>query len=340
MGPRIGGVGAILVDDVFKVAALPHGTGLPEPGTKQSASGSEVDETLRRWDSFVGRTKHSARVGGPVPIALTYAHALGAESRFVGGVGRDGGGSIIRAFLAEHGLSTAYLQDRAGASGRSLLWLDPRGARSVLFSDATLTPVDPQQVQPTFLADLDLLHIDGRESPAAYAFASAMRARGRPVIYDVGNWKPHSAKLLNVATHVQFPLRSAAAYAGRSTHSLSIGNDAGRLAEKIRRAYGLVLVVLTDGENGAVFSVKGLPPRILPSYRVDAVDTNGAGDVFAGVMGWAIANKYPVTQAVSLANAAAGWKCQHDGHVMPTLRTISTFMQGSSLRSSMEVHSL
>jgi sulfofructose kinase len=50
-----------------------------------------------------------------------------------------------------------------------------------------------------------------------------------------------------------------------------------------------------------------------PAFKVEAVETNGAGDVWHGALAAAILEGQPMRAAVRFANAAASLKCARRG---------------------------
>jgi sugar/nucleoside kinase (ribokinase family) len=62
--------------------------------------------------------------------------------------------------------------------------------------------------------------------------------------------------------------------------------------------------VITDGENGATF-FDGDSLSQVPGVKAKAIDTNGAGDMFAGTFLYAITSGKSYQKAAQLANQAA-----------------------------------
>jgi ribokinase len=70
------------------------------------------------------------------------------------------------------------------------------------------------------------------------------------------------------------------------------------------RARGVQTVILTLGARGAMVATDD-DAQIVPGFKVKAVDTTGAGDVFNGSLAVALAEEWPLIDAVRFANAAA-----------------------------------
>ena len=69
-------------------------------------------------------------------------------------------------------------------------------------------------------------------------------------------------------------------------------------------ARGVGIVVVTLGADGALI-VTPESAQHVPGYKVDVVDTTGAGDAFNGALAVALAEGTPLPDAVKFANAAA-----------------------------------
>jgi ribokinase len=81
------------------------------------------------------------------------------------------------------------------------------------------------------------------------------------------------------------------------------GEDARKAAAALR-ARGPRLVVITLGDKGCYAAGEGFEGAV-PAFKVRAVDTTAAGDVFCGALAVAVAEKRPIRDALRFASAAA-----------------------------------
>jgi sugar/nucleoside kinase (ribokinase family) len=65
------------------------------------------------------------------------------------------------------------------------------------------------------------------------------------------------------------------------------------------------VVCLTRSAKGCML-IQGDQRTEVPAFAVTALDTNGAGDMFAGAFLYAATHGYTLVQAAQLANLAAG----------------------------------
>jgi sugar/nucleoside kinase (ribokinase family) len=71
-------------------------------------------------------------------------------------------------------------------------------------------------------------------------------------------------------------------------------------------------VVITLGEKGSLYVDRSASCRT-PGFRVEAVDTTGAGDAFHGGFIWSMLQGYPADKACTLANACGAYCCTRVG---------------------------
>jgi ribokinase len=95
--------------------------------------------------------------------------------------------------------------------------------------------------------------------------------------------------------------------------------------ELLRR--GVRHVLVTVGEEGALLVTEAGAERF-PALRVRAVDTTAAGDAFNGALAYALAEGQPLSEAVRLANAVAGYAVTRRGAQpsMPDRAALDAFL--------------
>jgi ribokinase len=80
--------------------------------------------------------------------------------------------------------------------------------------------------------------------------------------------------------------------------------DSAAAAAARLRQRGASMVIVTLGARGALVVADGLS-CLSPGFKVKAIDTTAAGDVFNGALAVALAEAQPLLEAVRFANAAA-----------------------------------
>lgn len=105
------------------------------------------------------------------------------------------------------------------------------------------------------------------------------------------------------------------------------GLEAAKEAAGYFREKGVKEVVITLGSRGVFVSSNGRE-EIVPAFKVDAVDTTGAGDAFNGGLLAALSKGQDIWEAARFASALAALSVQRVGTTpsMPTLKEIESFL--------------
>jgi ribokinase len=110
--------------------------------------------------------------------------------------------------------------------------------------------------------------------------------------------------------------------------------DTQKAADRLLAA-GVKNVIITLGSRGAFVAGKNIQ-QLIPSYRVKAVDTTAAGDVFNGALAVALAEGKSLLDAVHFANAAASISVTRMGAQpsAPTRKEIDQLLAAGNIRSN------
>ncbi len=145
------------------------------------------------------------------------------------------------------------------------------------------------------------------------------------VEYTLDLCKSNNVKvLLNPAPAVELSssMIENATYITPNEHELKIilGKDCD--TEEEMKKYPNKLIV-TLGAKGVKY-FDGNEFKLIPSYKVEVVDTTGAGDTFCGALAAALVNGYNLEDAIKFANKAAAYSITKLGAQsgMPTLEQL------------------
>ncbi|PND59406.1 ribokinase [Mycobacterium sp. ENV421] len=225
--------------------------------------------------------------GGNQAVAAARA---GADVQFVGAVGTDREGDELRTHLRANGVRLDGVEALSVASGRAVILVDDHGENMIVVAPGANGHLTLNAAARAVIADCDVLLVQ-LEVPVATAVAAAREARSvgatvmvnaSPVSADQG-----LAELADVTDVV-------------------IVNE----AEEPHWRWPTEHLVVTRGSRGATY--RGPHGAVdVPSPEVEAIDTTGAGDVFAGVLAasWASGRDRALRRACaagSLATLIAG----------------------------------
>lgn len=277
---------------------------------------------LPQLDDHVLLENLTRQGGGPVAQALVTLVRLGATAGFVGRIGDDDAGALIRAGLAEEGVDVAYLQTAPDArSLQSMILVDKdTGKRSICAFRGTAGSIDLDNATLEYLTSGRFLHLDGHSPEAAVVAAQAASARGVRVCLDAGAGT--AFEYLLPVVRVTNVLIAAERFAISASPDGTMTSGAARLL-----SLGPEVVVVTQGELGS-YTLTAEVEFSTPAFRVPVVDTTGAGDVFHGAYLFGLLQGWDLASTARFASATAAMKCAQLGGraAIPHLQKVLAFL--------------
>jgi sulfofructose kinase len=260
--------------------------------------------------------------GGQAGNAAVAVARLGARCSYIGALGDtddDVANTIAKTFAGEGIDVSRALRVPGARSSVSLILIDKSGEKMIATRRDTglknAAPPDPVAA----VADIDAVLLDNRYANLTLPICRAAQARGMPRVLDLDKPSPSNDSLVMGSTHV-----IASAEAMRDSTGLK---DYGAALKKFGEVYRGFLAV-TDGPAG-VFWLDGGEVRHMDAFKVDAVDTLGAGDTFHGAFAIALVETGDTVAALRFAAAAAALKCTRFGGMMgaPTRVEVDAFLK-------------
>lgn len=296
--PRAGRVvlmGQILVDLAVR------GEALPSPGGDVWA----IDEGMH--------------VGGGFN-ALVAARRMGAEAVSLSPIGEGPYSSLIQAALAREGIVDLGPRVVGIDNGFCIAFTDRTGERTFISTKGAET-MAPASAWADFVRTMhpgDVLYVDGylMDHPAnREAAEAALRVLPEAVrvVLDVSPVIGIPGELPSDGVIVSMNRREAQEIVHQRGHA-SVRNRCDQPREVAQGVLAVLdrPVLVRAGAEGAYFvRPAGTAPNArnedvihVPTPRVKAIDTNGAGDAHSGVLAASLAQGIPTEQALLLANCA------------------------------------
>lgn len=294
---RIITVGHAALDRIYRIAAFPR-----EPTKVRALEAIEIG-------------------GGMAANAAVAIARLGGKVELWSRIGADNAGAIIRAGLKAERVDIRYLEEFDEArSSTSAIIVDDRGERLIVGMRDTAIPSNTSWLPLERIAGASAVLADLRWLEATRVVFSRARREGVPSILDADLGAREALPDLLVMTDY-------AVFSAPSLRELMPGgSDEDRLREVLSR--GPRHAGVTLGAEGYLWIDKDGVDR-QSGYKVDAVDTTGAGDAFHGAFALAIAERQPVKEAAKLACAVAALKCTRLGGRagLPKRRELDAFLR-------------
>lgn len=278
-----------------------------------------VRDLPRPGETVLGRADLPLPGGKGLNQAIAAARD-GAETRFIGCVGEDANGAMLRAALAGAGVNVAGLRQVPAPSGLACVCVDAAGRNQIAVSPGANLHARSAQLGEIAHGGTLLLQMEVPPEENARVILRA-RAAGARVLLNLAPAGPMDRSVLG-AVDLLILNESEAAWLGQR---LGREGDAPALHE----ALGIGIAV-TLAERGAVVATQAGVIRV-PAFDVPVVDSTGAGDAWCGVLAAALDLGMPMGLAVRRANAAGALACTQMGAApaMPDSSAMDALLDGA-----------
>ncbi|MEU3343657.1 ribokinase [Streptomyces sp. NPDC006700] len=239
----------------------------------------------------------SVHPGGKGANQAAAAALLGARTALLARVGDDAHGRLLLDAQRDAGADPAGVLVGGAPTGVALITVDPSGDNSIVVSPGANGRLTPEDVRAA-----------GALVRASRVVSAQLEIPLETVVEAVRNLAPGSRFVLNPSPPRPLPreLLTACDPLIVNEHEAKVilgGAEADDAPEDWARgllALGPRSVVITLGGEGAlVASAEGVAR--VPSVKVDAVDTTGAGDAFTAALAWRLGAGASLEQAAAYA---------------------------------------
>lgn len=252
-------------------------------------------------------------IGGSACNCAYLLAKWGIETYFAGVVGNDYYGEKIKDELDKMGVNTKYLKKEEGCRTTSsyIIVNTPVGSRTIV------TNRDKELVLGDVTVDdkFDVILLDGYERE----FASKIIEENPNAIkiIDAGSLKEATVDLSKIVDYVVCSKDFAEEYTKKEVDfndltSLIIIYDI--LQKEFKNK-----IIITLEDKGCFVYDDGY--KLVPTLKMKAVDTTGAGDIFHGAFTYAVANQFDMIKTLRIANISGALSVTKMGgqYSIPTL---------------------
>jgi sugar/nucleoside kinase (ribokinase family) len=264
---------------------------------------------LPRSGDDITATASGTVVGGSA-TTLVAARRQGVAAAYAGGHGTGPFGDLVRGALAAEDVAVLAAPIRDRDTGWDVAIVEPGGERSFLTTVGAEADGDPSDLR---LAAGDLLHVSG--------YALAREPSGSRIAAWIGSVPPEVIVLVDpgpLGAHL--PSSVLDPVVARADWWSANAREVATAPASVRR------LLVRRGADGC--TVDGID---VPGFAAHAVDTNGAGDVHAGVFLAGLGGGLDPLAAARRANAAAAIAVSRRGPTgAPTRAELDAFVQAGS----------
>lgn len=256
-------------------------------------------------DSKVEIVSAEMKSGGQVASAMVACRLWGLRARYVGKIGDDAAGEFQRDELARERVEAHWIVAPGVASQMAYILVDERtGERTVLWKRDPKIALVPEDLRREWISGARILLVDGHDTAAATRAARWAREEKIVVVGDFDNRYEGVEVLLECTDSViaskDFPER------------LTGEKNLLKSLPEILADFKCRLTAATLGPEG-VLAWDGARFFLCPGFRVNAVDTTGAGDIFHGAFLYGLVQNWKVQEILEFSCAAAALNCEAMG---------------------------
>jgi sugar/nucleoside kinase (ribokinase family) len=271
-------------------------------------------------DEKINADRLEIHAGGVTGNNLTQVARLGATAAWLGLIGDDESGRLITKAFAEDGLDLSGIETVKGEQS-TFTWIpvDAQGERCIYMFPNVNGKLTPAQVRTRFAPHIKTarhFHTEASQLPLPPIIEGMKIARdaGVRVIFDLdvapsyfAHAKLGAEKDLIASLRLVDVLKPCKAAAREITGE----TDYEKIAHKLL-ALGPKVVAVTMGAEGALIASDGKMAHI-PAFKVDVVDSTGAGDAFMGGLSYGLLQNWDHRRVGLFANACAAICCTKVG---------------------------
>ncbi|WP_095132079.1 PfkB family carbohydrate kinase [Pseudomonas sp. Irchel s3h14] len=280
--PRLLHTGQVMIDLVMAVDKLPH-------------SGGDVLAQSASFEAGGGFNVMAAAQRNGLPVVYLGRHGTGRFGDLAREAMKAEGIRIGIESSAERDTGLCVAVTEASAERSFISYIGAEGELTA--EDLASVPVEAGDY--VYVSGYSLLH--GGKAQALVDWVLGL-PRGINVVFDPGPLVDSPDEPLMQALLARIDLwTSNSVEALKFTGASDIAEALNRLADHLPAD---VLMVVRDGPQGCWISQRGDRQHV-PGFKVEAVDSNGAGDAHAGVFVAGLAQGLLASEAARRANAAA-----------------------------------
>lgn len=241
--------------------------------------------------SSQGNPLMEANPGGAPCNVLAMLNKLGKKTAFIGKVGRDQFGTMLKTVVEESGTDvTNLMMDDEVHTTLAFVHTFPDGDRDFSFyrnpgADMMLKKeeVDPEIIKAAKIfhfGTLSSTHPEVREA-TRYAIDVA-KENGLLVSFDPNLREPLWDSLEDARKEIEYGLGKCdiLKISDNEMEFMTGTDDYNKGVEMLRESYDIPLIFVTLGKEGSRAYYKDMIVEVAPFIRKDTIETTGAGDTF------------------------------------------------------------
>jgi len=302
---NIYGVGAALVDTEVEVSDEFLVNASIDKGVMTLVDEARQAELLGALSAESGSMLR--KCGGSVCNSVVAASSLGAQTFFSGKVADDDDGQLYIDDLKEAGVDFHSAGQEPGITGKCLVMVTDDAERTMNTFLGASEDLSAREIDQVALVDSEWFYVEGylvtdeARTAATQVAVELAKANGIKVAISLSD--PFVVLVFGDALRQVIGDGVDLIFCNKDEAMAFTGTETLDAASEALKQYTKTFAI-TDGARGAV-TFDGSSLNQSEGVKAEAIDTNGAGDMFAGAFLYAITSGRSYAWAASLANDCA-----------------------------------
>ena len=264
----------------------------------------QLDKIPFPGETLIGN-QFSTAPGGKGANQAVAAARLGGNVSFVGCVGNDQLGDSATDILKNESIDINYVKrSDKNPSGVAFIFVDKEGQNSIGVASGANFDINVEDiVNSEDLLSKSSVILTQLETPMDVIEKAASLSKNYNSIFIL-NPAPYQSLSNDLIKNIDIitPNRTEAR---QMTGVDVVDSKSAEEASNILHKKGIETVIITIGKKGSFFSRANGQVLMVDPFKVQAVDTTAAGDVFNGAIACALSQGKGIRESIKFANAAA-----------------------------------
>jgi sugar/nucleoside kinase (ribokinase family) len=259
--------------------------------------------------------------GGSVPNTLASVCSLGGKSLFIGMTGNDNNASTYKKLVQEIGIIPRFNSCNE-IQGTCIVMVTPDAERTMATCLGAGMNLTKDDIILDDIANSKILHIEAYqldgEKQSETIFHAMEHAKSNNVLISIDFADPSLIKRHNQKVNDILKNYADIVFVNESEAEALTGKNPVEAVKEIKK-YCKIAVVKTGEKGSLVMDEKHLYK--IKGFRVNAVNTTGAGDAYAGGFLYGISNGFSVEKSGKIASyIAAQVVASHDSMIKRSIK--------------------
>jgi sugar/nucleoside kinase (ribokinase family) len=247
------------------------------------------------------------KCGGSVCNSVVAASSLGAQTFFSGKVADDEDGQLYIDDLKEAGVDFHSAGQESGVTGKCLVMVTDDAERTMNTFLGASEDLSAREIDQAALLDSEWFYVEGYlvtdEARTAATKAAVELAKSKGVKVAISLSDPFVVSVFGDSLRQVIGDGVDLIFCNKDEATAFTGTETLAAASEALKQYTKTFAI-TDGAKGAI-TFDGSSLGQSEGVKAEAIDTNGAGDMFAGAFLYAITSGKSYGWAADLANDCA-----------------------------------